>query len=127
MTFYNLKAARALRFLTQKELAEKSGLKYGAAIRKYESGKYSPTFKTLKKIADALDMGIIYDKKYRHMAEYTFFKNDNKLVSEIEKHAKWNINPDGYYPYCSCCKEEPPSGIMTKYCPNCGARMDLEE
>lgn len=127
MTFYNLKAARTLRSLTQKELAEKSGLKYDAAIRKYESGKYSPTFKTLKRIADALDMGIIYDKKYRHMAEYTFFKNDNKLVSEIENHAKWNINCDGYYPYCSSCKTEPPSRIMTKYCPNCGARMDLEE
>jgi Zn finger protein HypA/HybF involved in hydrogenase expression len=42
-------------------------------------------------------------------------------------HGKWNINSDGYYPYCSCCKEEPPSGIMTKYCPNCGARMDLKE
>ena len=52
----------------------------------------------------------------------------NKLTiieSEIVQHGKWLINPDGYYPYCSECKEEPESGKMTKYCPNCGTRMDL--
>ena len=42
-------------------------------------------------------------------------------------HGKWNINPDGYYPYCSCCKQEPKDGVMTKYCPNCGAIMDLKK
>ena len=42
-------------------------------------------------------------------------------------HGKWNINPDGYYPYCSCCKQEPKGGAMTDYCPNCGAKMDLKE
>lgn len=41
-------------------------------------------------------------------------------------HARWEINPDGYYPYCSNCKAEPKSGKMTPTCPNCGARMDLE-
>lgn len=39
-------------------------------------------------------------------------------------HAKWNINCDGYYPYCSNCKEEPQGREMTKWCPNCGAKMD---
>lgn len=38
-------------------------------------------------------------------------------------HGRWLINPDGYYPYCSECKEEPESGKMTKFCPNCGADM----
>jgi len=42
-------------------------------------------------------------------------------------HAKWNISCDGYYPYCSNCKEEPQGREMTKWCPNCGAKMDLEE
>jgi ligand-binding sensor protein len=42
-------------------------------------------------------------------------------------HGRWLINSDGYYPYCSECKEEPKSGIMTHYCPNCGAKMDKED
>ena len=39
---------------------------------------------------------------------------------------RWIISSDGYYPYCSECKEEPKYGEMTNYCPNCGAKMDLE-
>lgn len=46
---------------------------------------------------------------------------------ESVRHGKWLINSDGYYPYCSECKEEPKSGIMTHYCPNCGAKMDKED
>ena len=46
---------------------------------------------------------------------------------EPVSHGKWLINSDGYYPYCSECKEEPKSGIMTHYCPNCGAKMDKED
>ena len=42
-------------------------------------------------------------------------------------HGRWIINSDGYYPYCSECKEEPKSGIMTHYCPNCGCKMDKED
>lgn len=42
-----------------------------------------------------------------------------------DKHGKWIICTDGYYPYCSECRNEPKSG-MTKYCPNCGAKMDKE-
>ena len=41
-------------------------------------------------------------------------------------HARWIICSDGYYPYCSNCKNEPFSGKMSKYCPECGARMDRE-
>ena len=48
-----------------------------------------------------------------------------KDVKEIV-HGKWLINCDGYYPYCSECKEEPKGGNMTKYCPHCGAKMDKE-
>ena len=39
-------------------------------------------------------------------------------------HSKWEICCDGYYPYCLNCKAEPPGREMTKYCPNCGAKMD---
>ena len=44
-------------------------------------------------------------------------------VAEV-KHAKWEISSDGYYPYCSHCKSEPENGVRSKYCPECGARMD---
>lgn len=37
--------------------------------------------------------------------------------------AHWEICCDGYYPYCSRCKQEPQGREMTKYCPNCGAKM----
>ncbi len=47
-------------------------------------------------------------------------------TAEVEevKHAKWEINCDGYYPYCSNCKTEPKNGVMSKHCPECGAKMD---
>ena len=41
-------------------------------------------------------------------------------------HAKWLISCDGYYPYCSHCKSEPENGVRSKYCSECGARMDKE-
>ena len=37
--------------------------------------------------------------------------------------AEWIICSDGYYPYCSVCKNEPKNGVMTDYCPSCGAEM----
>lgn len=39
-------------------------------------------------------------------------------------HARWIICSDGYYPYCSECKHEPQGREMTKFCPNCGAKME---
>ena len=38
------------------------------------------------------------------------------------RHGRWIVSSDGYYPYCSECKERP-EGKTTKYCPNCGAMM----
>lgn len=51
---------------------------------------------------------------------------DNALTVEAEQkiHAHWEINPDGYFPYCSNCKNEPKGREMTDYCPSCGAKMD---
>lgn len=45
-------------------------------------------------------------------------------VEPEQKIGHWVICSDGYYPYCSECKHEPKSGIMTKYCPDCGAKME---
>lgn len=46
---------------------------------------------------------------------------------DLRSHGWWIINPDGCYPYCSECKGEPKHGEMTKYCPNCGAKMNGKE
>ena len=46
--------------------------------------------------------------------------------ASLKEHARWEISLDGYYPYCSKCNEEPKNGVMSNYCPNCGAKMDLE-
>lgn len=75
----------------------------------------------------------------RHIGEYI---EDDGIYSEgVEKecitfipsadivevrHGEWVINSDGYYPYCSICETEPKNGVMSKYCPECGAKMDGE-
>lgn len=60
-------------------------------------------------------------------AIYTAFDEINEIPAadvRPERHGKWKINRDGYYPYCSKCKEEPESGVMSDFCPHCGAKMD---
>ena len=49
-----------------------------------------------------------------------------KSTDEVEEvvHARWEINSDGYSPYCSHCKTEPKNGVMSKRCLECGAKMD---
>lgn len=53
-------------------------------------------------------------------------ENMPTIEAEPVKHGRWEINCDGYYPYCSNCKNEPQGREMTLCCPNCGARMDLK-
>ena len=48
------------------------------------------------------------------------------IDSESVKHGKWLISSDGYYPYCSECNYKPKSREMTKFCAECGAKMDKE-
>ena len=52
-----------------------------------------------------------------------YIKKDDNPINEAAPEAKWEICVDGYYPYCPICGQEPPSGHMTRYCPNCGARL----
>ena len=49
--------------------------------------------------------------------------NMQPIVQPEAKRGRWLINSDGYYPYCSVCMKEPENGVMTDYCPNCGAEM----
>ena len=39
------------------------------------------------------------------------------------KRGHWEINCDGYYPYCTNCGNEPQVKELTKFCPKCGAMM----
>ena len=39
------------------------------------------------------------------------------------RRGSWIISCDGWYPYCSCCKQEPPGREVSYFCPNCGADM----
>lgn len=55
----NLKRLRKKKGLTQTQLAERVGVTY-QSIGQYERGETSPSGKTLKKLADALDVGF-YD------------------------------------------------------------------
>ena len=60
-------------------------------------------------------------------APIVMFGLDNTLIECIDGeqhlHAEWIICPDGYYPYCSHCGEEPVERKMTETCHNCGAYM----
>ncbi len=53
----------------------------------------------------------------------TWTVSDNVPLYNINKIGEWNINSDGYYPYCSICGEEPKDGAITDICPNCGADL----
>ena len=53
---------------------------------------------------------------------------ENQPTADVTSvvYGHWIICCDGYYPYCSRCKEEPTGRKMTKYCDHCGAKMDEE-
>lgn len=61
----------------------------------------------------------------KQMYEFAINKVKEMESEDVErvKHGKWLINSDGYYPYCSECCNEPTMRIMSKFCPNCGAKM----
>lgn len=52
--------------------------------------------------------------------------NEVPNIRSKQKTGQWLINSDGYYPYCSICKNEPQGRIMTDYWPNCGAKMESD-
>lgn len=71
----------------------------------------------------------LYDLDEADYVDNTFIEEELKKVPAVQpeqKTGRWIINSDGYYPYCSICKNEPQGRIMTDYCPNCGAYMKGE-
>lgn len=55
---------------------------------------------------------------------YDLIDSAPTIDAEHVRHANWETCCDGYYPYCSHCTNEPQGRVMTKFCPNCGAKMD---
>ena len=76
---------------------------------------------------DKLDKEVKPSYEYNKQGYILLIKNAPTADVVEVKHAKWEINSDGYYPYCSHCKTEPKNGVMSKYCPECGAKMNLSE
>ena len=81
-----------------------------------------------------IDADEILKEKYLESPHYFDYvvsveeiENAPTIEAEPVRHGEWKICCDGYYPYCSVCKEEPIGRKMSKYCPNCGAKMGLEE
>ena len=82
--------------------------------------------KLAEEIADSINDASIQNDELSLSILRVFKKtvdDEPTIDAEPVKHGRWIINPDGYYPYCSECKEEPESGKMTRFCPNCGAKM----
>lgn len=57
-----LKIARAIAGMTQAQLAEKSGVPT-RVISEIENDKKNPTIRTLKRLAEAMDMELVIDFK----------------------------------------------------------------
>jgi predicted RNA-binding Zn-ribbon protein involved in translation (DUF1610 family) len=57
-------------------------------------------------------------------------KEAYKLIEEYDRTtstAHWDINCNGYYPFCSACTATPKANNMSPYCPYCGAKMITRE
>ena len=77
------------------------------------------TFRKGKQDGDYL---LIEEDAYFAKADGCDFYADKRVYrKQIE--GEWIICSDGYYPYCSNCNHEPKNGVMTNYCPKCGAKM----
>ena len=68
----------------------------------------------------------IFRSYFNKMIEL-FVERESEIDAVPVKYGKWIINPDGYYPYCSECKQEPEGRVMSKFCPNCGCKMIKED
>lgn len=55
-------------------------------------------------------------------------REESAADAELVGHGQWLTTPTGWL-YCSECGGEPPceTNIKTNYCPNCGAKMEVED
>ena len=60
---------------------------------------------------------------------YKLLDNQAKILQDWEpvKHGRWDDSLDGITPYCTVCGRTHSCFKRTpSYCPNCGAKMDLD-
>lgn len=72
----------------------------------------------------------LYDLDEADYVDKEFIEEELKRVPSVQpkqKTGRWIICCDGYYPYCSQCSNEPQNRAMTKYCPNCGTKMESDD
>ena len=66
-----------------------------------------------------------------HTATEMSYKNGYEQgLKDAVKHGEWVKHPTFNYKVCSICSQGSPCDVdgsewLTKYCPNCGAKMDL--
>ena len=82
---------------------------------------------TVNKVKENLcDLITSYASQLGNTQTLETLKEAYKLIEEYDRvapTAHWDINCNGFYPFCSHCKHEPKNGAMSKYCPECGAKM----
>lgn len=83
--------ARAEANLTQRELAQKCGVKQ-SNISRLESGKGNPTLKFLKRVADSLECDLVIEFRKREPVTETSAA-ESSLVSEPIQHSEQYITP----------------------------------
>lgn len=79
--------------------------------------------KQLKELIDDREAFCIKDPEHDEIYEKDIEALEAAVELLGERTAHWGISCDGYYPYCSACRKEPPGREMSAYCPNCGAKM----
>ena len=52
-----------------------------------------------------------------------------QLISQQPKTGKWIVHPKGIYAHlvCNKCLSNAPYDCRTNFCPNCGAKMEVNE
>lgn len=108
----SIKIERKKAGLTQKELGQKIGVTH-QTIAQWENGWRNPKIETVEKIADALEIGL-----------FDLMGHSSDVAPVV--HGRWENG-------CVCsnctthCGPRNKTAVMYyRYCPFCGAKMDLE-
>ena len=78
----NIKRIRKEKHLTQKQLGEKCGMSE-STLRQYEIGYRNPKIETIKKIADALEVGLWEIVELDQMDLDTRIQEIKKMISQL--------------------------------------------
>lgn len=83
-------------------------------------------------VVNLLDLNRLLIKHFevfRNFKEYEIICKEVRNISvlkEHNEHGKWETNKVAFMKTCSLCNESVDQSHDYNYCPNCGAKMDLE-